>query len=366
VGLRNGTVENLVNRHVVSSFWNNRRVLVTGHTGFKGGWLCLWLQQLGAEVFGIGLDPETSPNLFESADVAASMDSKILDIRNFGSVAACLEAWKPEIVFHLAAQPLVRKSYRDPLDTFSTNVLGTANVLNAIRACPSTRVAVMITTDKVYRNREWPHPYREEDVIGGHDPYSASKAGAEIVTDCFRSSYLRDQGVAVATARAGNVIGGGDWSEDRLIPDAIRAWQTGSTLKVRRPDSVRPWQHVLEPLFGYLLLAEKLSNEPALAGAYNFGPDPSEAASVRDVVEQLRASYGQGDVSYGDFPEGPHEAGLLVLEIAKARRELGFSPRWNLRETVEKTMKWYWKFSRGGSARALCESDITDYTNTTN
>jgi CDP-glucose 4,6-dehydratase len=237
------------------AFWRGKRVLVTGHTGFKGGWLTLWLSRMGADITGLSLPPSTKPSLFDLAKIGAHCHSHELDIRDYAAVEAVVREAKPEIIFHLAAQPLVRASYRDPLETFSTNVMGTANVLNALRLEGSARVIVAITTDKVYQNKEWPFPYREDDVLGGHDPYSASKAASELVIASYSASYLAEKGMAVASARAGNVIGGGDWSEDRLIPDAVRAWQSGATLDIRRPNATRPWQHVLEPLSGYLVLA---------------------------------------------------------------------------------------------------------------
>jgi CDP-glucose 4,6-dehydratase len=261
----------------------------------------------------------------------------------------------------LAAQALVRTSYRDPLLTFGTNVQGTANVLEAVRGASHARVVVAITTDKVYRNIEQCYPYREIDALGGHDPYSASKAAAEIVIASYRDSFFSDQGIAVGSARAGNVIGGGDWSEDRLLPDAVRAWGTGQALNIRRPQAVRPWQHVLEPLAGYLRLAERLWEKPDLAGAYNFGPPPHEAASVHDVVLLAKQSYGGGEVIWGEGNEGPHEAGWLALEIAKARHVLDVTPRWSLQTAVQRTMRWYRRQQEGGAARDLCAQDIRDF-----
>ncbi len=342
-------------------FWNGKRVLVTGHTGFKGAWLSLWLARLGARLTAIGLEPATSPSLYDLAGVGGRVRSVIADIRDAGAVAEIARSADPEIVIHLAAQALVRPSYQAPLETFSTNVQGTASVLDAVRGIASARVVVAITTDKVYRNLELPVPYRETDALGGHDPYSASKAACEIVIDCYRDAFLSAAGVAVASARAGNVIGGGDWSLDRLIPDAVRAWGRGNTLSIRRPDAVRPWQHVLEPLCGYLLLAERLWAGPSLAGAYNFGPFTHEAATVRDVVEIARRSYGVGDVAWGDGSEGPHEAGWLALEVAKARHALGVSPRWTLEQSVARTMRWYRDLADGAEAASLCERDIAAF-----
>ncbi len=342
-------------------FWRGKRVLVTGHTGFKGAWLVLWLRFLGAKVCGIALPPSTNPNLFELSRVAEDVESHFCDIRDAKHVAALVRTYRPEIVFHLAAQPLVRTSYRDPLGTFSCNTMGTANLLDALRGLDSVRVALMVTTDKVYQNLERPYPYREDDALGGHDPYSASKAASEIVIASFRDSFLKNQGIAIASARAGNVIGGGDWSEDRLMPDAVRAWLAGRTLDIRRPQAIRPWQHVLEPLQGYLTLAEKLFHHPELAGAYNFGPHTHEAASVRDVVELARQVMRKGDVRYGEDITGPHEAGWLTLETAKALVSLGVRPRWNLAKTVTRTIDWYQAQHCGADARELCLAEINEY-----
>jgi CDP-glucose 4,6-dehydratase len=344
-----------------ADFWRGKRVLLTGHTGFKGGWLALWLQGLGAHVTGIALPPDSTPNLFQLARVGDGMEGRFADIRDAASLSAIIRPARPEIVLHLAAQPLVRVSYREPLETFASNVMGTAHVLDALRGVDSLRVAVMVTTDKVYQNREWPYPYRESDALGGHDPYSASKAASEIVIACYRDAFLATQGVAVASARAGNVIGGGDWSQDRLIPDAVRAWQSGQVLAIRRPQSIRPWQHVLEPLAGYLTLARKLWDEPALAGAYNFGPQSGEAATVRDVVELARSAYGGGEVHFGDDSAGPHEAGWLALETAKARNALGLVQKWALAEAVNRTMAWYRAQQQGADVRRLCEAEIAAY-----
>lgn len=342
-------------------FWSGQRVLVTGHSGFKGGWLTYWLHQLGAQITGISLPPNTRPNLFEALALSELCDSHFIDIRDAESLQKAVRQAEPHIVLHLAAQPLVRASYREPLATFAANVMGAAHMLEAMRGLKSVRAAVMITTDKVYRNREWAWPYREDDALGGHDPYSASKAACEIVIDSYRQSFLRDQGLAVASARAGNVIGGGDWSEDRLIPDAIRAWQAGQTLHIRRPQAIRPWQHVLEPLAGYLRLAEQLVADPTLAGAWNFGPPSQEAATVREVIDLARTAYGPGAVEYGDGREGPHEAGWLALETAKARMMLDVKPHWSLAQAVTRTLDWYRRQAEGVDARQLCREDIAAY-----
>jgi len=344
-----------------ASFWRDKRVVVTGHSGFKGAWLTLWLHRLGAEVVGISLPPLTTPNLFEDASIGETCDSYFCDIRDNIALEELIGAARPEIVFHLAAQPLVRASYREPRVTFETNVMGTAHVLETLRDLSDVRVAVMITTDKVYRDMQSPEPYREDDPLGGYDPYSASKAASEMVIESYRKSFLSAQGVAVASARAGNVIGGGDWSEDRLIPDAVRAWQAGQTLEVRRPQAVRPWQHVLEPLAGYLTLAQQLWERPALAGAYNFGPSANDAVAVRDVVELARAAYGEGEVEYGQGGEGPHEAAWLALDAGRAETVLGVSPRLTLIQAIQRTMAWYKAQADGGDARKLCESEIADF-----
>jgi CDP-glucose 4,6-dehydratase len=343
-----------------ANFWCGKKVLLTGHTGFKGAWLTFWLKQLGAEITGISLPPAATPNLFDLAEIASLCDSHFFDIRDATALAACIRKTEPAVVFHLAAQPLVRASYREPLATCAVNIMGTANLLEALRGS-SVQVAVMVTTDKVYRNKEWLWPYREDDALGGHDPYSASKAACEIVIDSYRQAFLAEQGMAVASVRAGNVIGGGDWSEDRLLPDAVRAWLAGKVLHIRRPNSVRPWQHVLEPLAGYLILAQQLWSNIGLAGAYNFGPTTNETATVREMVELARTAYGSGDVQYGDSSQGPYESGWLMLEIAKAKHLLGFYPCFSLIEAVERTMTWYKAQSRGVDVRSLCKKDILFY-----
>jgi CDP-glucose 4,6-dehydratase len=364
LAVRQGALEGLevtTSTHSGSGFWAAKRVLVTGHTGFKGSWLALWLHRLGAEVTGISLPPLTEPNLFSVAKVGELCQSRFCDVRDAVAVEDVIKAAGPEIVFHLAAQPLVRASYREPRETFATNVMGTAHVLDALRGVDSVRVAVMVTTDKVYRNNEWLWPYREDDALGGRDPYSASKAASEIAIASYRDAFLSAQGVAVASARAGNVIGGGDWSDDRLIPDAVRAWQAGRPLAVRRPQAIRPWQHVLEPLAGYVTLAHKLWERPDLAGAYNFGPETNETFTVRALVEMARAAYGDGEVLYEEEADGPHEAGRLALEAAKARIALGVRPLWPLAQAVQRTMAWYRAEHEGADARTLCHAEIAAY-----
>lgn len=344
-----------------AAFWHGKRVLLTGHTGFKGAWMALWLRQLGAQVEGLALPPATEPSLARLLGRTAWQPEQECDIRDAARLRERVLQARPEVVLHLAAQALVRAGYAQPVETFATNVMGTAHLLEAVRACPGVRVVVVATTDKVYRNHETPYPFREDDPLGGHDPYSASKAAAEMVVASYRRSFLEQQGVAVAAARAGNVIGGGDWSADRLLPDAVRAWQAGQPLDVRRPDATRPWQHVLEPLSAYLVLAQQLWERPALAGAYNFGPGTHEAATVREVVQWARAAYGRGELAWGDGRQGPHEAGWLALEVAKARTVLGIRPRWSVPEAVRRSMDWYRRQHVGDDARSLCLADIADF-----
>lgn len=344
-----------------SLFWRDKRVLLTGHTGFKGAWLTLWLNRLGAKVTGASLPPVTEPSLFKLAEIGKRCVSHFCDITDRDMLHELIWCARPDVLFHFAAQSLVRPSYREPVSTFATNVMGTVNVLDVLRGQESIRVAIGVTTDKVYQNHEWLWPYRETDVLGGHDPYSASKAASEIIIASYRDAFLSQQGVAVASARAGNVIGGGDWAEDRLIPDAVRCWQSGHPLVVRRPQSVRPWQHVLEPLAGYLKLAEQLWARPELAGAYNFGPEPHESVTVRSVIEAALSSYGEGSVQYNDGSEGPHEAKYLTLDIAKARNVLGYRPRWSLLEAVQRTLSWYRRQRQGERADVLCEEDIAAF-----
>jgi CDP-glucose 4,6-dehydratase len=359
-------MESLVTAHRMDAlpnpdFWRGKRVLITGHTGFKGSWLAIWLKRLGARIAGIALSPNSAPSLFEAAAVADLMDSHLGDIRDPGALARSFADFKPEIVLHLAAQPLVRASYDDPIGTFGTNVMGTVNVLEAVRASGTVRVVVVVTTDKVYLNAEQQRAFRETDMLGGHDPYSASKAAAELAASAYRSSFLAQAGVAMATARAGNVIGGGDWAVDRLIPDAIRAWSAGATLQVRRPAAVRPWNHVLESLTGYLVLAERLWETQDFASAWNFGPPPDEAVDVRTVIEMARRIFGGGDVAWSPVEEGPHEARWLSLDNSKARQELGVRPRWNVATAVDHTIQWYRRHLDGQDARGLCEIEIGNY-----
>lgn len=342
-------------------FWRGKRILLTGHTGFKGAWLHFWLKQLGAHVHGLSLVPDTTPSLYALLANDGAHAKGIADLRDRIAVQAVVQKARPEIVFHLAAQPLVRAGYREPVETFETNVQGTVNLLDALRGTADLRAVVVVTTDKVYENPESGLPFAETDPLGGYDPYSASKAAADIVTASYRRSFFLPRGVGLASARAGNVIGGGDWAADRLIPDTVRALTSGRSLDIRRPDAVRPWQHVLEPLRGYMLLAEALWNRPEFGPAYNFGPDPRSTATVREILELSGGHYDLSRINWGDGGDGPHEAGLLTLDSSKAATELGFAPRLTLADTVSRTWKWYHGFASGMSAADLCLADLIAY-----
>lgn len=340
------------------AFWRGKRVFVTGHSGFKGAWLSLLLERLGAEAMGYSLQPNTHPSLCELIRIDGSKHRDWLDIRDSSVLMDRIESFRPDLILHLAAQPLVRRSYAEPVETFTTNVTGTLHVLEAARACGSVRAVVIVTTDKVYRKGEQGHAFVENDALGGFDPYSASKAAAEMVVNSYRHSFFAPEGKALAAARAGNVIGGGDWSEDRILPDAVRAWGKEGILEVRNPEATRPWQHVLEPLCGYLCLAETIFQNPGTAGDFNFGPGPEDIATVRDVVEIAREAFGRGEVAWGVRRDSLHEAKTLSLDNSKAKKVLGVTPVWNLRTAVERTMRWYRRQLAGEDARALCEEDI--------
>jgi CDP-glucose 4,6-dehydratase len=354
-------VENLVN------LWQGRKVFLTGHTGFKGGWLSLWLAGMGAQIRGYALDPSTDPNLFTVASVAAALDDLRGDIRNYPDLESAMTEFRPEVVFHLAAQPLVRHSYADPLGTYATNVMGTAHVLEAVRKTPSVRAVVCVTTDKCYQNQEWVWPYRESDPLGGFDPYSSSKACAEIVSAAYRSSFFhleppQSHQVALATARAGNVIGGGDWSDDRLIPDLIRGFQAGQPVPIRRPKAVRPWQHVLEPLHGYILLAERLlKNHSQFASSFNFGPADGDAWPVERIATELASMWGDGASWLCDSDSGVHEAGYLRLDSSRARTELGWQPQLDIESALDWTMSWYRTWHEGGDMLRATREQIAKY-----
>lgn len=349
------------------AFWQHKRVFLTGHTGFKGSWLAIWLQELGAQVTGYALEPNTTPSLFEVARVEQGMDSIIGDIRDGQQLTHAIKIAKSDILIHIAAQPLVRYSYDNPVETYATNVMGTVNLLEAVRQTPSIKAVVNVTTDKCYENKEWVWGYRENESMGGHDPYSSSKACAELVTAAYRSSYFNvsrysEHGVAVATARAGNVIGGGDWSEDRLIPDILRSIEAGKPARIRSPHAIRPWQHVLEPLSGYLLLAEKLYSEgPAFAEAWNFGPDETDATPVQWVAERITELWGDGASWVVDQAPHPHEANCLKLDCSKARQLLGWIPCWKVDDALERVVKWHRAQQRGSDMRALALEQIDSY-----
>ena len=347
-----------------TSFWSKKKVFLTGHTGFKGGWLSLWLQSMGAEVKGYSLVPPTVDNLFESARVADGMAaSTIADIRDSATLSQSIQSFQPEIVFHLAAQPLVRRSYVDPVETYSINVMGTVNLFEAIRKTSSVKAVVNVTTDKCYENREWVWPYREDEAMGGFDPYSSSKGCSELVTSAYRRSFFSENGVSLASARAGNVIGGGDWAEDRLIPDFLRSIDLGKTLIIRSPNAIRPWQHVLEPLSGYLTLAEKLYNHgEAFSEAWNFGPADVDARTVEWIVKRLVEATPNATWALDSNPQ-MHEASHLRLDSSKAKNRLNWSPRWNLQLALDKILEWHTSWKSGEDMHQITLKQIHAYEN---
>ncbi len=354
---------------VDKTFWKKRKVFVTGHTGFKGSWLCLWLHSLGAEVAGYALNPPTNPSLFELCKVDRLFASTIADVRDGESLTRAMLAADPEIVIHMAAQPLVRESYRNPVETYATNVMGTINLFEAVRHCKSVKSVVNVTTDKCYENREWLWGYRENEPMGGYDPYSNSKACSELVTSSYRSSFFNSQdyhvhGVGLASARAGNVVGGGDWAQDRLVPDCIRSLLKGEAILIRSPHAVRPWQHVLEPLAGYLLLAQRLyEGGQRYADGWNFGPDDNDAKPVEWIVKKLCAKWGQ-DASYEiDKGEQPHEAHYLKLDCSKAKFVLDWYPKWDLEQAIDKVITWTLAYKEKRDLKEVCLNQIEDYSN---
>jgi len=350
-----------------ASFWSGKRVFMTGHTGFKGSWLSLWLQALGAELTGYALDPPTPINLFEEARVDDGMHHVVGDVRDLNLLKTVLHETRPEIVIHMAAQPLVRYSYAEPVETYATNVMGTVHLLEAVRLTPTVRAVINVTTDKCYENREWVWGYRENEPMGGYDPYSNSKGCSELVTASYRSSFFNPSdydrhGVGLATARAGNVIGGGDWAADRLVPDIIAAFELGKTVFIRNPSAIRPWQHVLEPLRGYLILAEKLYTEGgAFAEAWNFGPRDSDARQVLWIVEQIAQRWGDDAKWEVESGENPHEATYLKLDISKARNRLAWHPVLSLTDSLDLIVDWAKQRQQNADVRKLCLDQIHNY-----
>lgn len=353
---------------VDSSFWKDKRVFLTGHTGFKGGWLALWLSMMGAKVTGYALAPNTSPNFFDATKLKEDLEqSYIADIRDLEKLQKAISEAKPDVVIHMAAQPLVRYSYVNPVETYATNVMGTVHVLESIRSVPSVRAAVIVTTDKCYENQEWVWGYRENEPMGGYDPYSNSKGCAELVTSAYRQSFFPPElyekhNVAIASARAGNVIGGGDWSEDRLIPDAIKAFEANQTLLIRNPLATRPWQHVLEPLSGYLVLAQALYQRGVkFNGAWNFGPRDEDARSVQEVISLLINSWSAPAKWSQDASDQPHEANLLKLDCSKANQLLKWQAQWGLEQAIEKICEWQSAFGKQANMKVLSQDQIRAY-----
>lgn len=350
-----------INRH----FWKNRRVFLTGHTGFMGGWLALWLARLGAKVSGYALPPPTDPCFFDAAGLARDVHSTMGDVRDLAALRQALATARPEVVLHLAAQPLVRRAYGDPVETYATNVMGTVHLLEAMRGCGSVQAAVVVTSDKVYDNRERTAGYREDDRLGGREPYGSSKACAEMVTRAYRESYFSNgANVGIATARAGNVIGGGDFAQDRIVPDAVRAFAAGEPLVVRNPAATRPWQHVLEPLAGYLMLAENLAEAPGdWSAGWNFGPEESDSKPVSWLAEELCRLWGDAAAwipANAEAPE-PYEAKLLAVDIEKAKRELGWRPAWDVGHAADATVVWYKDFVAGADTRKRTLDQIEEF-----
>lgn len=347
----------------IKDFWSGKRVLLTGHTGFKGSWLSLWLQSLDVELRGIALQPTTSPSMFELGRVAQGMDHQVADIRDYDKIRFLISDFKPEIIIHMAAQPLVRLSYELPIETFATNVMGTVHVLESARRSGSVRAIVNITTDKCYENKEWDWGYREDDPIGGYDPYSSSKGCAELVSSAYRRSFLKSEGIAMATARAGNVIGGGDWSPDRLIPDVLRSLEAKQTIKIRNPNAKRPWQHVLEPLSGYLLLVQKLyEKENDFAESWNFGPRDEDVQPVHWIVDHLCNVWGKKACWEQQPGDHPHEASYLKLDISKAKNRLNWSPKLTLTEALNITTEWHKGYLEGSDVQEMTCAQIASYT----
>ena len=347
-------------------FWVDKRVLVTGHTGFKGSWLSLWLQTLGANLMGLALEPPTTPNMIELANIGEGMKSYVADIRDFNAVEKVVSEARPEIVIHMAAQPLVRYSYQNPIETYATNVMGTVHLLEALQKQAGTKTVVNVTSDKCYENKEWVWGYREDEPMGGFDPYSNSKGCAELVTSAYRRSFFQDKGIGLASARAGNVIGGGDWAQDRLIPDILKSFQAHEPVFIRSPDATRPWQHVLEPLSGYLALAEALWNDPVqFAQAWNFGPKEEDAKPVSWMVDCMVDLWGEGASWNLNHEQQPYEAHFLKLDTSKSRGALSWAPRWDIHKALDKTIAWHKAWLSCENLKRFTIEQINEYSAST-
>jgi CDP-glucose 4,6-dehydratase len=362
-------MDKMVTYSTLASFYKGKRVFITGHTGFKGSWLCLVLNKMGAQITGYALEPPTNPSLFVQAGIATTITHIIGDVRDLDHLNKAMAVAKPEIVIHMAAQPLVRESYKIPVETYAINVMGTVHLLDAVRQTTGVKALVNVTTDKCYENQEWHWGYRENEPMGGYDPYSNSKGCSELVTAAYRNSYFNKNtyekhGVALGSARAGNVIGGGDWADDRLIPDFIRAIIKGEKVQIRSPYAIRPWQHVLEPLTGYLTLAKALyEHGPNFASAWNFGPDDSDAQNVEWITQRICQLWGNGASFEIDKNPQPHEAHYLKLDCSKAKAELGWIPKWNIETTLESIVEWTKAYLNKEDLKVVCEKQITEYFN---
>jgi CDP-glucose 4,6-dehydratase len=354
-------LEKLGIKMVNESFWQGKKVYLTGHTGFKGSWLSLWLVNMGAKLKGYAFLPPTQPSLFDVATVAANIDSEIGDIRDLDQLAKSMTAFDPDIVIHMAAQPLVRLSYAEPIETYEVNVMGTVKVLEAVRCCSKVKAVVSVTTDKCYENKEWVWGYREDEPMGGYDPYSSSKGCAELVTSAYRRSFMQEKGIGLASARAGNVIGGGDWANDRLIPDILRAFEQSKPVVVRNPAATRPWQHVLEPLAGYLVLAENLYKQPHLyAEGWNFGPAEDDAKPVDWILDKMVSKWPNASWQL-DNSDSPHEAGYLKLDVSKAKSRLNWQPTWQLEQTLTKIIDWHQAWLNNEDMQQACLNEVNIY-----